>query len=173
MTRAASHVGSSAPPTMSYMDFLTACKAAGDKFPFLWKKILCIAQDAYDGYQLMLPSTPVPDAAGGRRMLAGIAHTGHDPFVRFLATVKVDHIPIDPATTSAEQHLVASLTKANTHMSFQPGDPGDLMAIGNGDLFKKLWAFALANPQLLTFLLSLLGIKLPVMPVAVPLALQP
>ena len=141
---------------LDYKAFLTQLKMAGDKFPFLWKITLDIVQRAQDAYTLMLPTTPVPDADAALKFTQG----QHTNLLNAIRATKIDHVQVDSDTLAMEKQLIDQIGGiAPTHPALHATPP--MQAIGDGTFFRQLFAFLQSNPQLLTLILQLFGLKLP------------
>lgn len=141
--------------SIDYKKFLAELKKAGDKFPFLWKIALDVIQKAQEGYNLMLPTTPVPTP----EKLMAVSTRGM--MLTTFRSQKIDHIPIDAETVTEEKHLASLLnTPTSRALRMSESDEG-MRALGDGTFLRFIFAFLEANPQLLTLILSLFGVKMP------------
>lgn len=141
---------------IDYKAFLTQLKMAGDKFPFLWKISLDIVQRAQDAYNLMLPTTPVPDTSAALKFTSG----QHTNLLSAIRSTKIDHVQVDGDTLALEKELIDKMGGiAPSHPQLHASEP--MKAIGDGQFLRQFFAFLQANPQLLSLIMQLFGLKLP------------
>ncbi len=139
-----------------YFDFVNmwieGFQKYGERFPALWMlamQMLALAQKFLDTANSKIPvetGGPLKFAAAKKSLLTMVR--------------KMEPVEVGPEEKEAEKKLKQMLSKYTAKHLRGPMDES-LKALGDGAFLRSFFAFFQANPQLLSLILQLFGLKMP------------